>query len=65
MNELSKIVGRDFVIGFFVPSMVGVGATIAVLRFYGILPDFLTVDPKDPLKDSTFIALITILVAFF
>jgi hypothetical protein len=64
MNEISKVIGRDFIVAFFVPAIVLVAVSTGILYYFKILPDLLTIDPKDPLKDSTFIALITILISF-
>ena len=63
--EVNKIIGRDFVVGFFVPAVVMVAGFAGTLYSFGILPLWLRIDPADPLKDSTFLALITTVAAFF
>src|SRR5712692_5725294 len=63
--EVNKIIGRDFVVGFFVPAVVMVAGCVGILHSFGILPPWLRIDPADPLKDSTFLALITTVAAFF
>jgi hypothetical protein len=65
MGELNKLFGRDFVIGFFVPASIFVAMSAAMLRAFEKLPLWLRVDPTDPLKDTTFLALVTLAAAFF
>jgi hypothetical protein len=65
LNELNKLFGREFVIGFFIPALVLVAASAGVLRAFGILPLWLRIDPADPLKDTTFFAIVTLVTAFF
>ncbi len=65
MNEANKIIGRDFVVAFFVPAVVLVAAGAWILNAFGVLPLWLQVAGADPLKDSTFLALLTMVVAFF
>ncbi|HEY7163751.1 MAG TPA: hypothetical protein VIB79_04260 [Candidatus Binatia bacterium] len=64
VEEINKLFGRDFVIAYFVPSLAFILTTMAYLHLTNRPVSWLTIDPKDPLKDSTFIALITLAVSF-
>jgi hypothetical protein len=64
VEEVNKLFGRDFVIAFFVPSLAFITATMAYLYVSGRPVSWLKIDPADPLKDSTFIALLTLAASF-
>lgn len=63
LDEMSKIFGRDFTIGFFVPSLAFLAASIGVFHAFGMAQSY-TIDTVNPLKDVTFLALVTFVVAF-
>ncbi|HLN29715.1 MAG TPA: hypothetical protein VK395_18360 [Gemmataceae bacterium] len=57
IGELNKIFDRDFVIGYFMPALAFLAATIGILALYGMLPTWLSFSQTDALKETTFIAL--------
>lgn len=64
VEDVNKIFGRDFVIAFFVPSLAFLFVTIAYLHVSGRPISWLKINPDDPLKGSTFIALVTLTASF-
>ena len=62
-TEINKLFGRDFVVGFFVPAIVLVAGTMAELHAFQIQQDWLKIESNEPLKDTTFLALVTLGVA--
>jgi hypothetical protein len=64
VGEINKIVGRDFIVAFFVPALLFVAANAGLLHSIGILPVWLQIDPRAPLEDTTFLALVTLALAF-
>jgi len=63
LTELNKIFDRDFVIGQFIPALVFVTASIGLLFGFGALPPWLHIKADDLLKDTTLVALISLVVA--
>jgi hypothetical protein len=63
IGELNKIFEKDFVIGYAIPASAFMATTMGLLKGFGRLPGWLAIDPKDPLKDTTFVALITLVLA--
>jgi hypothetical protein len=64
VGEINKIIGRDFVVAFFVPALLFVAGNAGLLRLFELLPTWLEVDPDKPLEETTFLALLTLAVAF-
>jgi hypothetical protein len=62
-GELKKVLDRGFIIAYFTPALVLVGANVWLLRVFGLRPSWFTINLSEPLKDTTLIALITFAVA--
>jgi hypothetical protein len=58
ISELNKIFERNFIVGYFLPALAFLAASIALMNAYGVLPPWLRIDRNDPLKDTTFVALV-------
>jgi len=54
MSELNKILGRDFLIGFFLPSLYLFISSHFLFEEAGIKASWLDFNTEDPLKDSIF-----------
>ncbi len=65
MGEINKLIGRDFVVGFFMPALLFVALSTPMFAVSRKLPPVFVIDPADPLKETTFLALITLAAAFF
>jgi hypothetical protein len=65
LNEINKLFGRDFVIGFFLPSLLFLITSVVNLMSLGIHPIWMRIDPNDALKDTTILAAMSLIVAFF
>lgn len=65
LNEFNKLIGREFIIGFFVPALIFIAGSAGILGQFEILPSWLHIDLNDPLKDTTFIAIVTTTTALF
>jgi hypothetical protein len=63
MGELKKIFDRNFAVGFFVPALAFLAASIGVLTAFGALPTWLKVKADEPLKETTFLAILSFGVA--
>ena len=64
-NELNKVFDRNFVLGFFLPALLLLGLTVWLLGTVGLRPSWLTIDPQDPLKNTTVFALVSWVLAVF
>lgn len=58
-GQLNKILDRDFFVGHFVPALALMAASMGLLHAFGAAPLWLRIDQADPLKDTTFLALVT------
>jgi len=65
IGEFNKIFDRDFVIGFFAPSLAFVMASLYLLRYLGVLPAWLSFDGVQTLKDATTLAFASWVWAMF
>ncbi len=63
VGELNKIFEKNFVVGYAIPSAAFMATSMGMLSAFGGLPRWLEIDPKDPLKDTTFVALVTLTLA--
>ena len=63
LTELNKIFDRDFVIGHFIPALAFIAASIGLLFGFGTLPLWLQLKADDLLKDTTLMALISLVAA--
>jgi hypothetical protein len=64
LNDINKLFGRDFVLGYFVPSLALVAANLGLIHFFAIQPKWLHLNPEKILEDTTVLALLTIAGAF-
>jgi len=64
LTEFNKIFGRDFIVAFFVPALIFIAANIGLLEIFKIRPVWLQINSADPLKDTTFLALIILVTSF-
>lgn len=64
LTEFNKIFGRDFIVAFFVPALTFIVASIGLLEVFKIRPIWLQISSADPLKDTTFLALIILVASF-
>ena len=64
-SELNKIFGRDFLIGFFLPSLLFVIVGSYVLKQFGVETPWMEIDWEKPLEGAAFLAAITWVIAIF
>ena len=64
-SEPSKIFGREFIIGFFVPAVFFVVGSAWLLNFLGVDVPWLEINWKKPLEGSAFLGLLALGVAIF
>src|SRR5262249_322451 len=63
VGELNKIFDKNFVVGYAIPASAFIAASMGLLHGFQQLPSWLQINPDDPLKDTTFVALVPLSVA--
>ena len=65
-SELPKLFGRDFAIGFFLPGVLYIVATLGIVAEFGLLPSLISIFPPqiktDVLLSATTIGLTSWLI---
>jgi hypothetical protein len=60
--DIPKIFDRNFIIAFFLPAVVFVGASVWLLSGFNLLPTFLSFQPAEVLKNATTLSVISWLI---
>lgn len=63
IGGLNKILDRNFVVGYAIPSVVLILLGRALLPLFGLVPDFLKLDGAEPFKDTTLVALLVLSIS--
>src|SRR5580765_3797378 len=65
MSEFNKLFGRDFLTAFMLPALSFLIASSFCLEAVGVNVSWLEFDPKESIKETTLLALITFVVGIF
>ncbi len=60
---LGKLLDRNFVLSYILPALLLVVGSLGLLRSRRLLPDTFAIDFKEPIKDGTVLAVLTIVTA--
>ena len=63
-SGVNKIVDRNFVVGFAMPSLILLLASMGIWNLFDVSPKFLQLTGAEPLKDGTILASLALSIAF-